>query len=319
MPDRPVAVVVAEPGDVHAHGVQVAVEELGAEALLLDPQRFTTEYHLSASLAGPGSTLEITGGDGDRVVALDSLVGLWWRRPHGYAGRPGTRERRTVLEDAVQAERRAALFGSLDALVPNAFNELSASRRAGGKQRQLLRAASLGLDVPRTLVTNDPRAVLEFHRSTGARTVCKMFHGSALGLYGTRRLGPEDLDRLDTLVGCPAIFQEYVDGRFDVRAVVVGERCFAARLAYEPLDDVVDTRFVDTTVTPHVLPEPLAAALVRFVREAGLVYSAIDLRWSEERGYVFFESNPEGQYLWIEIEAGLPVSSAIAERLVRGG
>jgi hypothetical protein len=31
--------------------------------------------------------------------------------------------------------------------------------------------------------------------------------------------------------------------------------------------------------------------------------------------YTFFELNPEGQYLWTEIESGLPISAEIARRL----
>ncbi|MGW6128541.1 hypothetical protein ACWFNE_00810 [Cellulomonas sp. NPDC055163] len=318
MSAHPIAVIAAQPGDVHAHGVQAALESLGAEALLLDVAQLTTQFHLSSAFAASGCRLELTDPDGERIVALDDIVGLWWRRPYGYAGNPRAEEPGTVLEDAVRAERRAALIGSLDALVGNAFNDLAASRRAARKPRQLVRAMDLGLTVPRTVVTNDPRTVREFHRSTGGRTVCKMFHGSPLGLYGTRRLDQADLDHLDELVGCPAIFQEHVDGLFDVRAVVVGDRLFAARIDFDRRDDVVDSRFVDTRVTPHVLPEPVAGALIRLVREAGLVYSAIDLRCTDGGGYVFFESNPEGQYLWIEIEAGLPISRAIADRLLAG-
>ena len=37
----------------------------------------------------------------------------------------------------------------------------------------------------------------------------------------------------------------------------------------------------------------------------GLVYGTADLRYNADLGYVFFELNPEGQYLWTEIEAGL--------------
>ena len=38
----------------------------------------------------------------------------------------------------------------------------------------------------------------------------------------------------------------------------------------------------------------------------GLVYGAADLRYNADLGY--FELNPEGQYLWTEIEAGLKSS-----------
>jgi glutathione synthase/RimK-type ligase-like ATP-grasp enzyme len=311
-----VVVIVAHRADVHAHAVHTACTALGVKTLILDVQEFTTEYHLSSSFEPSGSTLTMTTPQNRRLLALEDIAGLWWRRPYAYATDLTSTKVRSPLDDAVRNERRAALIGSLDALVHNSFNELSASRRAANKPRQLVQARQLGLQVPRTLVTNDPAAVEGFHRSTGGETVCKMFHGSPFGLYGTRRITRDDLDHLGDLITCPAIFQEYIPGQFDVRVVVVGDRHFAARIDYEPLEDVIDTRFVETKISPHVLPEAVSSALVRLVRDSGLVYSAIDMRYSDERGYVFFESNPEGQYLWIEIEAQLPISMAIAERLL---
>jgi glutathione synthase/RimK-type ligase-like ATP-grasp enzyme len=121
---------------------------------------------------------------------------------------------------------------------------------------------------------------------------------------------------LDRLTGCPAIFQEFVDGDFDVRAIVVGDQVFAARLRYDPLEEIIDTRFVPTTIEPITLPPEITDRLVAMVAGFGLVYSAVDLRYSPDRGFVFFESNPEGQYLWIEIEADLMISDAIAGRLL---
>jgi hypothetical protein len=36
---------------------------------------------------------------------------------------------------------------------------------------------------------------------------------------------------------------------------------------------------------------------------------------SDKNGLYFFEMNPEGQHLWTEIEAKLPISNEIAKRL----
>jgi hypothetical protein len=46
----------------------------------------------------------------------------------------------------------------------------------------------------------------------------------------------------------------------------------------------------------------------------GLVYGTADLRYNADLGYVYFELNPE--YLWNEIEAGLPIGRAIATYMV---
>jgi len=57
--------------------------------------------------------------------------------------------------------------------------------------------------------------------------------------------------------------------------------------------------------------------LIALREKLGLSYMAVDMRFSAQKGFVFFEVNPEGQYLWIEIETGFPISDAIARVLLR--
>jgi hypothetical protein len=310
-------VIAAQREDMHAHAVRSAATRLGCDAHILDIQEFTEAYDLVASIGMTESELDIRSRKTSRQPDLREISGLWWRRPYP----PVDKYRRDTPHNVfsvVSDERRSAVIGSLDAFVPFAFNDLGRSRQAAHKPTQLMRARALGLRIPETLITNDARAVKAFYERTGGHTIYKMFRGSPLGLYGTRRLEKDDLDDLPRLQGCPAIFQEYIDGEYDIRAIVVGDQVFAARLVYESLTDFIDTRFVETEISAYAPPRDIEDRLVRLVAEFGLVYSAIDLRYSSELGYVFFESNPEGQYLWLEIEAGLSISHAIAERLATG-
>jgi hypothetical protein len=309
------AVIVAHRGDIHAHAVKTAVARLGRDACILDVQEFTAAYDLVTTIGMTEANLDIRFRQPFERLNARDISGLWWRRPNPPAGKYRQDKPHNVFT-VVSDERRSALVGSLDSLIPNAFNDPGRSRQASHKPTQLLRARELGLTVPETLITNDAETVKAFHERTRGRTIYKMFNGSPFGFYGTRRLETADLPDLERLQGCPAIFQEYIEGDYDIRAVVVGDQVFAARLAYEPLTDVVDTRIVDTEVSAYTLPPEIEERLIRLVAGFGLVYSSVDLRYSSERGYVFFESNPEGQYLWLEIEADLPISDAIAERLV---
>lgn len=306
--------IVAHAQDVHAHAVKEEVERLGFGSYVLDVEEFTSSYDLSTRIGPDGASLEIRPRDGGDRLDLQRISGLWWRRLE-YPLQPGRPEAAAGLFRVVSAERRAALVGSLCGLVANAFNDPGRSRQAAHKPTQLVRALELGLRIPETLITNDEVDVREFQGRDERGTVYKMFTGSPFGLHGTRRLTGPDMDLLDRLHRCPAIFQRYVDGDYDVRAVVVGDEVFAARIDYDRLTDTIDTRFVDTRVSACSLPRDLANRLVQLVQAFGLVYSAIDLRYSKKDGYTFFESNPEGQYLWLEIETGLPISRAIARRL----
>lgn len=66
---------------------------------------------------------------------------------------------------------------------------------------------------------------------------------------------------------------------------------------------------------PYELPEPIATAAIELTHGFGLNYSSIDFIVTPQGDHVFLELNPNGQFLWLEFEAGLPLSSRMADLL----
>jgi hypothetical protein len=62
----------------------------------------------------------------------------------------------------------------------------------------------------------------------------------------------------------------------------------------------------------------VTAGLLGLMRRLGLVFSTIDMKLTDEGEYVFLELNPMGQYLYVEILAGLPLTAAMADLLAAG-
>ena len=77
----------------------------------------------------------------------------------------------------------------------------------------------------------------------------------------------------------------------------------------------IDCRVERLPTRPYELPGEVSAKIMSLVRRMELTFAAIDMRLTERGDIVFFEINPEGQYLWIEIDSGLPISAALARRL----
>ena len=69
---------------------------------------------------------------------------------------------------------------------------------------------------------------------------------------------------------------------------------------------------------PHALPPEVQERCVRLVERLELCYGAIDMILTPDGRYVFIETNPSGQYIWIENETGLPISAAICDFLTAG-
>ena len=101
------------------------------------------------------------------------------------------------------------------------------------KLYQLQVAASLGLRVPRSLVSGDVGKLRSFASGNATGTICKpIFHGMFFdgttrhSVY-TRRLDVETLDAA-SVSACPVLLQEEIPRVGDVRATFVGRHCFVA-------------------------------------------------------------------------------------------
>ena len=70
-------------------------------------------------------------------------------------------------------------------------------------------------------------------------------------------------------------------------------------------------------ITPHNLHEDIAGKFRDFLRQMGLRFGAFDLIVTPDGGHVFLECNPNGQWLWVELATGMPISEAIADELMK--
>jgi len=298
-------VVVSAQRDLHAMRVLEELQRRGAPATLLDLGEYPQRSHLS--LQFPGARFSLGDLDFSRVRAV------WWRRPQPF-----------VLHDEVRDESdRAFAWGEIDAafnglwLSIDAFwvNHPSRDEEASRKVYQLKIAEEIGLRIPRTCITSDPRAARAFvDEHTPA--IYKAFGGTETAWRETRLLKPEETEHLDHVRFAPVIFQEYVRG-VDLRITAVGDAIFPAAIHVAPQGYPVDFRM--TMEHAHIeavtLPASLLAQLRAFMQRLGLVYGAIDMRLTPDGEYVFFEINPSGQWLFIEDAAALPITAALAEVL----
>jgi glutathione synthase/RimK-type ligase-like ATP-grasp enzyme len=223
-----------------------------------------------------------------------------------------------------------ALWGLLDCLWVNHPLEDGRSRY---KLLQLQVANEVGLQVPRSLVTTEPEAVKQFYEECNGKMIHKV-----LGWPYFSEDDPEaptskmvytnmvDLNKVDVsrVQYCPCFFQEYVEKDVELRVTVVGERVFACEIHSQKSANPrthIDWRNYSLHDTPHVaatLPAHVEEACRQFVRKLNLQYSALDLIRRPDGEYIFLESNPGGQYGWIEVLSGLPITEALADLLIKG-
>lgn len=308
-------VLVSHKDDLHARPVLDALRARGADAALVDTSAFPQRAQLRMRYQPRGAcdlALEVAGGP---VVRARDVSAVWWRRPLPIELHPGVSQpdhRRFAWEECDDA-----LTGFWLALDARWVNHPSRHLEASRKPYQLGAAQAAGLAVPRTCITNDPAEARRFAEElSGARVVYKTFSGTPSLWKETQLLGPRELERVDAVKLAPVIFQEYVPG-YDVRATVVGDRVFAARIDASdtsyPLDWRVDPGHA--RIGPAELPGAVVEPLLRLHRRLGLLYGACDFRLTPEGEHLFLEVNPAGQWLFAEQGAGLPISGALADLL----
>lgn len=186
------------------------------------------------------------------------------------------------------------------------------------KLYQLQVAASLGLRVPRSLVSGDVGKLRSFASGNATGTICKpIFHGMFFdgttrhSVY-TRRLDVETLDAA-SVSACPVLLQEEIPRVGDVRATFVGRHCFVADIRGDA--SLVDWRDPGVAVDYAVssLDDATATLCRRMLAELGLVYGAFDFIRTPSGDLVFLEVNPTGEWAWLEDRLGFPMRDAFVE------
>jgi glutathione synthase/RimK-type ligase-like ATP-grasp enzyme len=305
--------------------VEEAIKARGGGSFRFDTDLFPTEVRMVAR-SGAGGAERLTLASRAGEVDLNEVKAVWHRRVN-VAGRL-PREMDAQLRFASAGESRAAAMGLLASLKVFRMDEEQRIRRAEHKLLQLRVAREVGLEVPRTLVTNDPEAVRAFAPTCGGGMVTKML--SSFAVYDerggehvvfTNRVRAEDLEDLAGLRLCPMTFQESVPKRLELRATVVGGRVFTASIDSGSSARAADdwrregAAFAEEWQT-YRLPPDIEARLLRLADEFGLNYGAADFILTPDGRHVFLEINPAGEFFWLEHQPGLPISSAIADVLL---
>jgi len=302
--------IVRRAGDEQVANVRRRLRERGSDPYLLDLSEFPSGRVLSL-LDGSPVDAEPDGIDD---------VGAWYARSAPlplpfFPGRDDSTHAERRVAYAGGRERRSFAFGFLRALERGGArmaNSPSTFGRHFVKLEQLQALRQARVPVPRTLATNDPRALIDFARGSEAPVVYKPLAGGAL----CRRLTSADLlpDRLALLAGAPVLFQEEVAGT-DIRVYVVDGRVVAS---YEIVSDRLDYRGAETTVRPTDPGVDESIACLAAARACGMTFTGIDVRRREDGSFAVLECNPSPMFAAIERRTGAdPVTIALADFLAQ--
>jgi glutathione synthase/RimK-type ligase-like ATP-grasp enzyme len=312
--------ILSSEDDVHAETVKQHLTEMNVPVDYFRYEDFVEHSKISYR---PG------GFDGDCLIErakgtldLHSYSAIWHRRPGQIvAGKLPER----WIQQMVEQESRNALDGMFHHLRCLWVNHPRRDYECLQKLWQLHVAAEVGLVIPKTLVTNQPKLVEQFFEECDGQVIYKLISelsNFAIPAYETPRgistlpLRKEDLAHLDQVMLSPHFFQQCIPKSYDLRVTIVGQKIFCIKIDSQAGEGKLDWRHdYSVAMDSFDLPDEIAEQCLALMRKLQLNYGAIDFVLSPDNKYYFLEINCAGQYMWIEQRCEMPISLELAKLL----
>jgi hypothetical protein len=260
---------------------------------------------------------------GDRVFPVSDISAIWARR---FALPRTLGDVNPAQADFVRRELTTVMDLFFESATQAFYiNPYLADRLAGNRLLQAERAKRVGFSTPQSLVTQNVDKAREFLLShsnvlTKAISFGRISSNAEGDIVAFSSRVPRDIDLMG-LEWCPSLLQELIPKRFDWRVTTIGERVFAARAHCDPETSPIDWRQHQDASRLFVsadLPHEISNRLLKLCFDSKIVYGAHDLIETPSGEFFFLETNPAGQWGWLELTLRLPIGRAIADELVNG-
>ena len=215
----------------------------------------------------------------------------------------------------------ALVFSKLDG-IPHLGADRPGERRT--KPAQLRIAKSVGMLIPRTIITTNREALGAFAKKHG-KVVTKTIQAPPVlsdgddswWAPGTRIVHPDEIDALPG-VFFPSLAQAFVDKTCELRVAYLAGQCYPmAIMASEDEATPVDCRTHGGPLryVPYVLPGAIENKIRAFMEAASLDIGALDIIVTPGDQFVFLEVNPVGQIDWLSKACNYHLERTIARHL----
>ena len=303
-----------------------AIEAKGGTVYRFDTDLYPTSLMMSATYIENERRLKLKGPNLD--VDLNTIDAIWYRRSR--LGNEIPRDLEKQLYDASLKESRLTYKGMIASLGKFSIDPYHKISHTENKQLQLQIAADIGLEIPKTLITNDAEEVKAFHKEIQAPLITKMQHSFAVYEDGkenvvfTNVLTEDDFDDLEGLEICPMTFQEKIEKKVELRVTIVGDQVFTASIDSSATDRAKtdwrrDGLLLIDTWEKYPLPKDIEKKMLKVMDRLGLNYGAADIIVTPDDRYIFLEVNPSGEFFWLDQLFDGEISQALADVLLDKG
>ncbi|MBD2356127.1 hypothetical protein H6G41_16095 [Tolypothrix sp. FACHB-123] len=289
--------------DSHAAHIKQALTQAGVTADYLDTALFPSQIKMFWQPDTQIGGLIL----GERRLNFTDIKSVFWRQFSGVyiPELQDDEQRRIALNDSM-----STLRSLLQACPCRWVNSWEAYEFHKEKPLQLKAVKQLGVNIPATLIANDPQAITEFAQSHEKVIFKPVYGGAHTQLVTEFHLDPKRLNLAVKI--SPVTLQEYIVGT-NIRSYVIADSVYSAEIRSAALDFRED---MEAELIPKEVPEFVKQQCLAITQALKLQWTAIDWRLKPTGEYIFLEANPSPMFLHFEKQTGFPITEQLLKLLM---
>ena len=318
--------------DSHPTHVIQHLKAWGVEVFRLNTECLLTDYAFSWQSDANGCDFHIRNIRNQLELSSRQVTAIWDRRPQIPRELPFPHEQEEINHHIL--EEAHGFLSFLRYWMRNIYSigSIVEDRPADSKMLQTAVAHELGMRTPDTCISNRKAPLAQF-ASHYADVLLKPLSNSDIQIGDTdqeyafyaQKVPSEALLQQpeEAFSQTVSYAQNYVDKAYELRITVCCEDVVACKIDSQAQDDdkgKIDWRQGYEHDLKHEIvdiPEHIKTFCRQFLAKMKLNFGCFDFIVTPDGDYVFLECNPNGQWLWIELNTGYDISRIIARNLAR--
>ena len=321
--------IVTNKEDVHPTPVIEYLNEKQIPVFRLNTEALLTDYEFSWWCSASDTDFYLKNIKNGLQVKGSEITSIWERRPLAPA--------ELLIENISEVnthnlEEARGFLSFLTYYLKDVFSIGSViyDRVSASKMLQLKVGKDLGIKIPSTCFSNRKEEIIRFSKQYES-VILKSIENDNVWLgdefeyvFYAQKVKSSDLINQpeEAFSQTVSFVQNYIEKAFELRITVVCDKVFACKIDSQLMSEEkgkIDWRQgYDYGLKHEVfsLPDTISTFCKQFLTKMNLHFGCFDFIVTPNGEYVFLECNPNGQWLWIELETGLKISTAIAKALI---
>ena len=317
--------------DSHPNNVIRYLNEWKVPVFRLNGESLLTDYRFSWHIDESGADFLIRNIKNGLILKGKEVTAVWERRPVPPSELPVTHPNEEVNKHILEEGHEFLSFLRYYIRDIYSIGSIVEDRPAASKMLQLAIAQSLGMRIPETCFSNTKEDISQLAEKHPWLSLKSLYSGNVtineteeLVFYSQKAASQDLLQQPEEAFTQTVSFvQNYVEKAYELRITVINQDVIACKIDSQIQDDdkgKIDWRQgYDHNLKHEIveLPENIRQFCLAFLQRMKLNFGCFDFIVTPEGEYVFLECNPNGQWLWIEMETGYDISKIMAKNLAK--